>query len=65
MTKVLATFVALAPFLGAALADSWGPAFSLGPTKGAVVGTSYTFTSGTPPSPPEEYVVFLARSSFV
>lgn len=55
MVKILSTFVALAPFLGTALADSWGQAFSLGPTTGAVVGTSYTFTSGTPPSPPEEY----------
>ncbi|KZV64088.1 hypothetical protein PENSPDRAFT_691078 [Peniophora sp. CONT] len=56
MVKILATFAALAPFLGTVLADSWGPAFSLGPTTGAVIGTSYTFTSGTPPSPPEDYV---------
>ncbi|VDC06175.1 unnamed protein product [Peniophora sp. CBMAI 1063] len=54
MGKILATFATLAPFLGGALADTWGPAFSLGPTSGAVIGTTYTFTSGTPPSPPED-----------
>ncbi|KAF8181220.1 hypothetical protein K438DRAFT_1601931 [Mycena galopus ATCC 62051] len=54
--KFLALLAATTPFLGAVLADSWGPAYSLGPTTGAVIGTTYTFTSGTPPQPPTDFL---------
>ncbi|KAF5378936.1 hypothetical protein D9757_008718 [Collybiopsis confluens] len=35
------------------LADTWGPAYSLGPTTGAVIGTSTTFIAGNPPTTAE------------
>ncbi|KAK0202499.1 hypothetical protein DFS33DRAFT_1488649 [Desarmillaria ectypa] len=35
-------------------ADSWGPAYSLGPTSSAIIEASTTFTPGTPPSNPKD-----------
>jgi hypothetical protein len=52
--RVFLSLASLAVFFRATSADSWGPAYSLGPTTGAVIGTTYSFQSGTPPSPPEE-----------
>ncbi len=37
-------------------ADSWGAAYSLGPTSSAIIEASTTFTPGTPPTNPKESV---------
>ncbi|KAG7445951.1 uncharacterized protein BT62DRAFT_868610, partial [Guyanagaster necrorhizus] len=36
--------------------DSWGPAYSLGPTSSAIIEAITTFTPGTPPSDAENYL---------
>ncbi|KAK0241678.1 hypothetical protein EDD85DRAFT_819944 [Armillaria nabsnona] len=40
----------------AAKGDSWGPAYSLGPTNSAIIEAITTFTPGTPPSDAENYL---------
>ncbi|KAF9023261.1 hypothetical protein BDZ89DRAFT_1018326 [Hymenopellis radicata] len=40
----------------AVLGDSWGPAFSLGPTSSAIMEATTTFNPGTPPSSPKNYL---------
>ncbi|KAG7445077.1 uncharacterized protein BT62DRAFT_981400 [Guyanagaster necrorhizus] len=47
------SFAALALFV-AVKADSWGPAYSLGPTSSAIIEASTTFTPGTPPTDAED-----------
>ncbi|KAJ3742377.1 hypothetical protein DFH05DRAFT_1526909 [Lentinula detonsa] len=49
----IASVCVLAGLVSSAMADTWGPAFSLGPTKGAVIGTTTTFIPGTPPAEAE------------
>ncbi|KAJ3768501.1 hypothetical protein EV361DRAFT_597764 [Lentinula raphanica] len=51
--KFIAPACVLAGLISSVAADTWGPAFSLGPTKGAVIGTSTTFIPGTPPADAE------------
>ncbi|KAK0195521.1 hypothetical protein F5146DRAFT_1132992 [Armillaria mellea] len=40
----------------AAKGDSWGPAYSLGPTNSAIIEAITTFTPGMPPSDAENYL---------
>ncbi|KAK0466914.1 uncharacterized protein EV420DRAFT_1474327 [Desarmillaria tabescens] len=47
------SLVALA-LLAAVKADSWGPAYSLGPTSSAIIEASTTFTPGAPPITPKD-----------
>lgn len=42
--------------LPVALADTWGPAYSLGPTSTSIIEAYTIFNPGTPPSPTQEYV---------
>ncbi|KIK58163.1 hypothetical protein GYMLUDRAFT_698361 [Collybiopsis luxurians FD-317 M1] len=41
---------ALVGLVSPVVADTWGPAYSLGPTTGAVIGTTTTFIPGNPPA---------------
>jgi hypothetical protein len=45
------------------LGISWGPAYSLGPTKAAIIEAVTTFTPGTPPMNPQEFV-FLSHDVY-
>ncbi|KAF8910373.1 hypothetical protein CPB85DRAFT_1390526 [Mucidula mucida] len=38
------------------MGDSWGPAYSLGPTNSAIIEATTTFNPGTPPSNPQNYL---------
>ncbi|KAJ7599526.1 hypothetical protein C8J56DRAFT_769422 [Mycena floridula] len=50
MKPVFQSFVAVLALVPLALADTWGPAYSLGPATAAVIGTSTTYIPGTPPT---------------
>lgn len=43
--------------VAAVKADSWGPAYSLGPTKAAVIEAQTTFNPGMPPTNAQEYIL--------
>lgn len=66
MLHIATLFYSIALFAGlatlpVALADTWGPAYSLGPTSTSIIEAYTVFNPGTPPSPTQEYVFTSQR----
>ncbi|EIM92772.1 uncharacterized protein STEHIDRAFT_117738 [Stereum hirsutum FP-91666 SS1] len=61
MLHIATLFYSIALFAGlatlpVALADTWGPAYSLGPTSTSIIEAYTVFNPGTPPSPTQDYL---------